>query len=127
MIHYEFKLGKYVTFQKGSLARLWDKGLKISLENTVMTSLITETVMYDDSPENLAKFKDIYGLLDNSDFKTLFDIFRFMTQEFLLGGDRQTMNVTNYLFGYNSTRVQHLYDERGYYDGKEVAIDGFIN
>tara|TARA_B110000285_G_scaffold94420_1_gene107787 strand:+ start:97 stop:252 length:156 start_codon:yes stop_codon:yes gene_type:complete len=23
--------------------------------------------------------------------------------------------------------VKHLYDERSYYDGKEVAIDAFIN
>ena len=35
--------------------------------------------------------------------------------------------VGQYIFGYNSTLVKHLYDEREYYDGKEVAIDAYIN
>lgn len=83
--------------------------------------------MYDDSYENLAKFNALYGLKDNAQFKDLFNIFRTMTQQFLLGGANLTMPVNDYIFGYNSTRVQHLYDERAYYDGKEVAIDGFIN
>jgi len=50
-----------------------------------------------------------------------------MTQEFLQGGAERTLPVGEYIFGYNSTRVEHLYDERDFYDGKEVALDHFIN
>lgn len=52
---------------------------------------------------------------------------RLMTQEFLQGGAERTLPVGEYIFGYNSTRVEHLYDERDFYDGKEVALDHFIN
>jgi hypothetical protein len=64
-----------------------------------MTSLITETVMHDDSPANMAKFNEIYGLQADSDFKTLFEIFRMMTQEFLLGGANYTVGINHYIFG----------------------------
>ena len=79
LIYYELKMSKYVSFKQGYITRLWDKELKSSLDNPVMTSLITELVMYDDSPVNLANLKELYGLQSDSDFKTLFDIFRFMT------------------------------------------------
>jgi len=93
------KTSKYVSFNLGNLTRLWDNESKISLDNPVMTSLITETVIHDDSPENLAKFNELYGLQADSDFKTLFDIFRMMTQEFLLGGANYTLPVGDYIFG----------------------------
>jgi len=44
-----------------------------------------------------------------------------------MGGANFTLPVGDYIFGYNSPWVEHLYDEREYYDGKEVAIDSFIN
>lgn len=52
---------------------------------------------------------------------------RTMTQQFLLGGADFTLKVDDYIFGYNSTHVEHLYDERQFYDGKEVTLDPFIN
>jgi hypothetical protein len=52
---------------------------------------------------------------------------RAMTQQFLLGGAEFTLPVGHYIFGYNSKWVEHMYDERAFYDGKEVALDPFIN
>ena len=30
------------------------------------------------------------------------------------------------MFGYNSDRLAHIYDEREFYDGKEVALDSYV-
>ena len=80
LIHYEMKLNKYISFNPGQVLRLWDNEAKISLDNPVMTSLITETIMYDDSPESLAKFNTVWGLQESSSFKDMFDIYRYMTE-----------------------------------------------
>ena len=37
------------------------------------------------------------------------------------------ITINDYLFGYNFTKLTHMYDERDFYDGKEVALDPFIN
>lgn len=77
----------------------------------------------------IAKLTKLYALGDmyNSDFSNLFTIMRAMVQQFALGGASFTLPVGHYIFGYNSKWVEHLYDERAYYDGKEVALDPFIN
>lgn len=111
------------------LPRLWDTERGISLEDPVVATLMARTMLKDPSAENLAKFKQLYGLGDkwSTGFAEFFTIMRAMTQQFLLGGADFTLPVGHYIFGYNSQWVEHLYDERAFYDGKEVALDPFIN
>jgi len=56
-----------------------------------------------------------------------FSVMRAMCQQFTLGGAEFTLPVGHYIYGYNSKWVEHMYDERDFFDGKEVALDPFIN
>lgn len=41
LINYEMQMVTYIPFNTGSVSRLWDNEAKISLDNPVLTSLIT--------------------------------------------------------------------------------------
>jgi len=127
IVTYTLLASKFVVFN--DLPRLWDTNRGISLEDPNVASVIAQTMLKDQSPEKIAKFTSLYGIGDTygTNFADFFTVMRAMTQQFLLGGAEFTLPVGHYIFGYNSKWVEHMYDERAFYDGKEVALDPFIN
>ena len=42
------------------------------------------------------------------------------------GGNNNEISDNDYYFGYNSSRIAHMYDEGDFYDGKEVALEPYV-
>ena len=93
ILAYEMLSASFVQFT--DLPRLWDTNRGISLEDPVVASLITRTMLKDPSKENIDKFTQLYGLGDQyqTDFTALFAAMRSMTQQFTLGGAEFTLRV----------------------------------
>jgi len=51
---------------------------------------------------------------------------RKMTQTYFLGNSTIFVTPDEYYFGYNSSRIEHMYDDRDFYDGKEIALEKYV-
>lgn len=50
-----------------------------------------------------------------------------MVQEYLLGGPCKTIKLNDFIFGYKNDRLDNLYDQFKFQEGKEVALQQDVN
>lgn len=58
----------------------------------------------------------------NEDMSPFVSSMRLMVQEYLLGGPCKTIKLNDFIFGYKNDRLDNLYDQFKFQQGKEVAL-----
>ena len=85
-------------------------------------TLLTQYIMNnDESAETSAHLSSIYGgTMDVFDF---YRQIQHMVEDYLLGGYKKEVSLYDHILGYSDPRFQHIFDETGFFEGKDFLID----
>ena len=50
-----------------------------------------------------------------------------MVQDYLLGGATTFKSYKDYIFGYNDPKIEHLFDEKDIFEGRELFLDPYVS
>ena len=93
----------------------------INLDDEVVATLVTAYVLQN---EKLDTLNSLYNM-DN--FGLFFAGMRNMVQTYLLGGSIISQTYKDYIFGYNDAKIQHLFEEKDIFQGRELFLDPFVS